>query len=85
MLVEDYKPIADPDKLAGDYPDLPLDPMNERLVVLLASCLSFLLTCPPETPSITGTCQSIAGISESLFITSGTFTMRTELTPTEVS
>lgn len=30
MILEDYKPYEDPDVMAGDYPCLPIEPMDER-------------------------------------------------------
>ena len=30
MILEDYKPIEEPDALAGDYPMLPVEPQAEK-------------------------------------------------------
>ena len=35
MILEDYKPYEDPDVMAGDYPCLPIEPMDERLEVIM--------------------------------------------------
>ena len=40
MILEDYKPYEDPDVMAGDYPCLPIEPMDERLEVIMLGFFS---------------------------------------------